>query len=139
MIMALAFGRIEFIRLLLDRGVSIQTILTNEVLQFLYGHQSHCENSTLKYLLSENDYVEASSTERFRYVINYICRYSGIDTKFGAISRTSIEAIIQKLCGSFVCVGHEKFTEVCLLFGVYSRGITYPWFHAQVPISPFLV
>ena len=40
MIMALARDNVEFVKLLLDYGVSISSFLTNEVLEFLHGYRS---------------------------------------------------------------------------------------------------
>ena len=39
MIMALARDNVEFVKLLLDYGVSISSFLTNEVLEFLHGYR----------------------------------------------------------------------------------------------------
>ena len=112
--MALALGRVDFVKLLLDQGVSIHSILTNEVLQFLYGYQSYMDNSTLRYEFSENDYVNADSSEAYKYIINLVCSYGGINPRYCAIPRNIIESVIQKLCYTFIREGDERFTEVSI-------------------------
>lgn len=54
MIMSLALDRVNFVRLFLRYGVSIETILSNDVLEFLYGYAARASpTSTLKYEFDE--------------------------------------------------------------------------------------
>ena len=53
LIMALAMNNVEFVELLLDYGVSISTILTKDVIEFLYGYRSYDKSSPMRYLLTE--------------------------------------------------------------------------------------
>ena len=63
-IMALALDCVTILELLLNYGVSVQSILNKNLLEFLYGYralvQTNC--STMKY--EENDYVEMNIKER---------------------------------------------------------------------------
>ena len=68
LIMALALNRSEFVRTLLNHGVSLHSLLTNEVLQFLYGYRSHTPTSTLKYEFNTNDYINAGESSGNRII-----------------------------------------------------------------------
>ena len=50
MIMALALNNVEFVELLLEYGVSIGSILTKEVVEFLYGYRALDKSSPMRYL-----------------------------------------------------------------------------------------
>ena len=68
-IMALARGSVNFVRLLLfDYGVSIHTILTPSVLEFLYGYQSHEKNFPFR--MGSHEYIQDDSGEEWREVSN---------------------------------------------------------------------
>ena len=63
-IMALALDRVAFLELLLNYGVSVQSFLKKNLLEFLYGYRALVRTncSTMKY--EENDYLVMNIEER---------------------------------------------------------------------------
>ena len=62
--MALALDRVAFLELLLNYGVSVQSILNKNLLEFFYGYRALVRTncSTMKY--EENDYLVMNIEER---------------------------------------------------------------------------
>ena len=62
--MALALDRIAFLELLLNYGASVQSILNQNLLEFLYGYVAlaHTSGSTMKY--KKNDYCSLIEKEK---------------------------------------------------------------------------
>ena len=126
-LMALAMNNVEFVRLILEYGVSINSFLTNEVLEFLYGFRSYDKGSPLRYELQDSDYKPASANCDNDSVYKALVAYEDqISMNRILIPRDRIESLIADICSTFFKFGTEKFIEVslevcCFRFRVSSR------------------
>ncbi|XP_057292178.1 transient receptor potential cation channel subfamily M member 3-like isoform X1 [Hydractinia symbiolongicarpus] len=108
MIMALAMGRVDFVKLFLQKGISIKEILTNSCLEFLYGYRSHMKTSTLMYKDESNVYKQSKVDEK---IVKLLCSYEGIDVSKAALQMEHVQKIINKLLTNFIQQKDEKFIE----------------------------
>lgn len=112
--MALAMDNVEFVKLLLEYGVSISSFLTNEVLEFLHGYRSYNKNSPLRYEISEKEYKMYHMAGINTNIYNFICVYTQLHTSYVAIPRKVIEKAMEDLCSGLVKIEDEKFIEVSI-------------------------
>ena len=118
MIMSLAMNRVDFVRTLLSYGISVNTILTTERLEFLYGYRAHIMDSSLRYKINKIDNVSTSTNGGVdKDVIKLLCSYEqGLNSGKCSIPRSVIRKIIKEMCSKFIREGTEEFIEVFISF-----------------------
>ena len=110
MIMALAMDRIDFVKLFLNYGISIQALLTPDVLEFLYGYRSKGAHSILNRLIKKSNYLSASG--KFKEVMEQLCSYEKYDPKTISISLSTIKDVVNDACSDFMRRKTDQFIEV---------------------------
>ena len=110
MIMALAMNRVEMVKLLLDYGISIKEVLTNDVLEFLYAYRSRDVTSTLKFEIDskkdKSKYMSVEDVEKkgdknvelYRELLSL----GPIHTNYCRLPRKVIVNLTKKLCQRFL-------------------------------------
>ena len=92
MIMALAMDKVGFVKLLLGYGVSIKSLLTKQILQFLYGFRRSLGVSTIRY---ENERVRlqkmVNPEKKYEDFFEHLQEYS--DARRGKKRRDGIQEI----------------------------------------------
>ena len=107
--MAIAMNRVDFVNLFLSYGISIQSILTPQVLEFLYGYL--CQNShSILNLVLKKEYEPASGI--YKDVMQLLCSYEKYDDKKISISLTKIKSVIKDACSVFMKQRNDQFIEV---------------------------
>ena len=116
--MALALNRVAFLELLLNYGVSVQSILTENFLQFLYGYvaiiRTNC--SPIKYEAA--DYCDFEEIDLVPELCHLIEHKKSLTSKSFCIKLDVIKKNINKLCNRFIKKGDEICTEVSLINSV---------------------
>ena len=120
-IMALALNRVDFLELLLNYCVSVNSILTESLLQFLYGYQSRISQSPIKEMIEDKDYCSVDDNYKHYNTIKTLCGYTGQETSKCCIQLSKIEDVVNKSCGNMIKKGHEKFIEVILKIFMCSK------------------
>ena len=113
-IMALALNRVDFLELLLNYCVSVNSILTKSLLQFLYGYQSRISQSPIKEMIEDKHYCSVDENCKHYNTIKTLCGYTGQETSKCCIQLSKIGGLVEKLCGNMIKKGHERFIEVIL-------------------------
>ncbi|XP_047126597.1 transient receptor potential cation channel subfamily M member 3 isoform X2 [Hydra vulgaris] len=109
MVVALAVNRVDFVKLFLSYGINIQTLLTLNVLEFLYGYrykvtQLKNKPNLLNYFHIIKDLKPAldnKTSEDLKIVINLLCSYENLDPYHVSISLKNVKEAIQKACYLF--------------------------------------
>ena len=119
MIIALARDNVDFVDLMLDYGVSMHTVLTNQVLEFLYGYRAQVYGSSLSFEFVPENYTsfvknpDGSIDEKMIELYNCLCLVGGVTPQRSCLPRKNIECfIINTLCKSLIQVENETFIEV---------------------------
>ena len=112
--MALALNRVDFLELLLNYCVSVNSILTKSLLQFLYGYQSRISQSPIKEMIETKDYCSVDESDKHYNTIKTLCGYTGQEMNKCCIQLSKVGDVVKKLCGNMIKKGHEKFIEVIL-------------------------
>ena len=110
--MALALNRVKFLELLLNYGISIQSILTQNFLQFLYGYVAIVRNncSPIKYEAADFcNFKEINLVPELCHVFEHT---KGFASKNFCIKLDVIKKNINNLCNRFIKKGDEISTEV---------------------------
>lgn len=110
MLMALAMNRVDFVKLLIEYGVSIEQFLTNDILEFLYWFQSRSVTSTLNFHIDNNLYVPATLNEHAKAEIT-LMGFETVKTNAWAIPRRQIENLMKYLCKHLVSKREQAFIE----------------------------
>ena len=107
--MALALDRVAFLELLLNYGVSVQSILNQNLLEFLYGYVARVHtNSTMKY--TENDYCSLTEKEK----VSELWGFPEHEEAEVCIKLDVIEKNINVLCKRFIKKGDVIYSQVNL-------------------------
>ena len=106
MLMALAMNRVSFVRLFLKYGVSINTVLNQKNLEFLYGYCSKVHSYAYKF---DEKHYKSSAHE---HVIKLLCGYGNCSITASSIPVKVIIAAFKKLCSKFMRDGSEQFVQV---------------------------
>ena len=104
--MALAMGRIKFVKLFLHYGISIHALLTPNVLEFLYGYCSQGAHSILKNL-KKGKYLPASGDDKG--VMEILCGYASYSSDAILFSSDEIKSIQKDASSNFL--KEETFLE----------------------------
>ena len=110
--MALALDRVAFLELLLNYGVSVQSILNKNLLGFLYGYRALVRTncSTMKY--EENDYLVMNIEEREK--VSELWSFNEHEEDKVCIKLEVIQKNINKLCKRFIKKGDYIYSKVIL-------------------------
>ncbi|XP_012554388.2 transient receptor potential cation channel subfamily M member 1 isoform X1 [Hydra vulgaris] len=109
MIMALAMNRVEFVKLFLSYGISIQSLLTPKVLEFLYGYHCNNSHSIIQYVLKKVEYEPASGD--FKDVMELLCSYEKYNSKSILLPLNKIKSVINEACSIFKKSKSDQFIE----------------------------
>lgn len=112
--MALALNRVEFLKLLLYYCVSVKSILTESVLEFLYGYAFYKYLTPIKDMIEDDDYCKYSDEEKYSDTIRTLCSYTGQEMDKCCIKLSKIKDIITRLCGRLMAKGDEDFIQVIM-------------------------
>ena len=107
--MALALDRVAFLKLLLNYGVSVQSILNQNLLEFLYGYvlvNTNC--STMKY--EKNDYCRLSEKEKEK--VSELMGFLEHEEDEVCIKLEVIQKNINNLCKCFIKKGDDIYFKV---------------------------
>lgn len=113
--MALAQNRVTFLEVLLNCGVNLQSFLTQNILQFLYGYVAivRTNYSPIKY--ESGDYCDVEEND----LVSELCQINEskkrLTLKKSGIKLDVIKKNINKLCNRFMKKGNEIYTEVSLI------------------------
>ena len=115
--MALALNRVAFLELLLNYGVSAQSILTQNFLQFLYGYVAivSANSSPIEYEAADYCNFENEEKDLVPELCHIIDHKKGFVSKNICIKLDVIKKNINKLCNRFLKRGDEIYTEVSLI------------------------
>ncbi|XP_065684239.1 transient receptor potential cation channel subfamily M member 1 isoform X1 [Hydra vulgaris] len=122
MIMALAMNRVDFIKLFLNFGISIQSLLTADVLQFLYGYGFKNHHSVFKKLIKDKHYLPA--TGDYIKVMKTLCRYKNHNPANISLSLKKIQKIIGRACSIFV---RNKETDKFIVVNKGQKEFSHPY------------
>ena len=113
--MALALNRVAFLELLLNYGVSVQSILTQNVLQFLYGYVATVRTNCSPIKYEAADFCVFEEIDLVPELCQVIEHTKGFASKKFSIKLDVIKKNINKLCNRFIKKGDEIYTEVSLI------------------------
>ena len=133
--MALALDRVQFLKLLLNYGVSVQSILTQNLLEFLYGYVTivRTNSSPMKY--EEADYCDFEKKDLVPELCRLIEHKKGSACKNVCIKLDVIKRNINKLCDCFIKKGDDISTEVSLNNSELKKRTCFLYFHNMLIIS----
>ena len=108
--MALALDRVAFLELLLNYGVSVQSILNQNLLEFLYGYVALVRKnwSTMKY--KKNDYCSLIEKKK----VSELWGITEHEEDKVCIKLDVIQKSINKLCKRFIKKGDVIYSKVNL-------------------------
>ena len=123
MIVALAMNRVDFVKLFLSYGISIQTLLTVDILEFLYGYRyrvAHLKNklNLLNYFDIKEDLklsCDKKLSEDVKTIMQLLCKYENLDPEHISISLKKIKEAIHRACHVFMNHGTDQFIEVIFI------------------------
>ena len=132
--MALALDRVQFLKLLLNYGVSVQSILTQNLLEFLYGFVTivRTNSSPIKY--EEADYCDFKEKDLVPELFRLIEHKKRSAWK-ACIKLDVIKRNINKLCDCFIKKGDDISTEVSLNNSEFEKRACFLYFHNMFIIS----
>lgn len=116
MIMALALDRLDFVRLLLKNCVSVNTFLTRNLLEFLYGYRSKMMTSSLRFEIKQEEYTAIDMNCTHVDTLKTLCGYENYNILSCCIPYSVIKRTVQHLCGRIKKQGNKDFLEVKFLF-----------------------
>jgi len=111
MIMALALDRLDFVRLLLKNCVSVNTFLTRNLLEFLYGYRSKMMTSSLRFEINDKEYTAIDMNSTHVDTLKTLCGYESYNVLSCSIPYSVIRRTVQHLCGRIKKQGNEDFLE----------------------------
>ena len=111
-IMALALNHVGFLELLLNYYVSVSSILTKPLLEFLYGYASRINLSPIKEMFNDSDYSKIEKTYNHLHTVKKLCNYAGQDTTRCCIPIPKIRKIVKKFCSRLINKEHQEFMKV---------------------------
>nr|XP_047126608.1 transient receptor potential cation channel subfamily M member 1-like isoform X2 [Hydra vulgaris] len=109
MIMALAMDRVEFVKLFLNYGISIQSLLSPDVLQFLYGYRCKKPLSVLNHLTTKKNFTAACGD--YLDVMETLCSYDKYDPNSISLSLNKVKKIVNAACSIFMRQETDQFIE----------------------------
>ncbi|XP_047126609.2 transient receptor potential cation channel subfamily M member 1 isoform X2 [Hydra vulgaris] len=109
MIMALAMDRVEFVKLFLNYGISIQSLLSPDVLQFLYGYRCKKPLSVLNHLTTKKNFTAARGD--YLDVMVTLCSYDKYDPNNISLSLNKVKKIVNAACSIFMRQETDQFIE----------------------------
>ena len=112
--MALALNRVEFLKLLLYYCVSVKSILTESVLEFLYGYAFYKYLTPIKDMIEDDDYCKYSDEEKYSDTIRTLCSYTGQEMDKCCIKLSKIKGIVRRLCHRMIRKRDGDFIKVIL-------------------------
>ena len=132
--MALALDRVQFLKLLLNYGVSVQSILTQNLLEFLYEFVTivRTNSSPIKY--EEADYCDFEEKD----LVPELCRLIEHKKRSACKACITLDVIkrnINKLCDCFIKKGDDISTEVSLNNSEFGKRACFLYFHNMFIIS----